>query len=102
MEVLMRICAINSTTFKSITEEHRKPPIEQEEPVIHHNHKKFNPVLTTGWIGAGAIATSIFTGIKRAPLLHKTAAFIGAASIAAHIGLISAYHHKHHNIDKNV
>ena len=96
----MKVSAINSfQKFSSITEEHRKPATEQPLPVHEfqpHQHKRVNPASVTGWVGAGAMGVAILAGVKKMPTLHKISAFIGAAAIAGHIGIISTFHHIHH------
>ena len=91
----MKIQSINTyPVFKSITEEHRKPPVETEQlPPIHK--KSVNPVSLTGWIGAAALLTSIVSGIKRINVLHKISAYTAVGAIAGHIGLVKSYHHAH-------
>lgn len=94
----MRVSTINSfPKFQSVTEEHRKPAVEQPHLPETHHHKAVNPASVTGWGGVIALGVAILSGIKRMPTLHKTAAFVGAALIAGHIGTITAFHRAHHH-----
>lgn len=95
--------------FRTITEENRKPPVESEQQPVCvpqppiHKHPRINPVSVTGWVGVGALATAISTGMsKSTKALHKIAAFIAVAAVAAHIGMVNARHNffKHIANDK--
>ena len=94
----MKLAAIGQQTynFKSVMETKRvkaekMPP---EHTIVEKNSRKvLNPVSTSGWIGVGALATTVISGIKHMPKTHKTAAFISVGAIATHIGLVSSRHH---------
>lgn len=93
---MMKIQSItNYPIFKAVTEEHRKPPVEIEQIQQNVHKKVLNPVSATGWVGVGAIATAIISGIKHLNKLHKISAFVGVGAIAGHIGLVKAHHHAH-------
>jgi hypothetical protein len=90
----MKVSAINTTNFKSITEVKRAEAEDfPNQPIIHHEHKKINPVSVTGWTGVAAMCTAVVSGMMHKPVLHKISAFIGVGAIAGHIGLVSASHH---------
>lgn len=77
---------INTTNFKSKNE-------QQAAPVSNHPHKKgVNPASLTGWIAAASMATAVVSAVLHKPKLHKVSAFTGVAAVAAHIGIIEAYH----------
>lgn len=94
----MQVSAIGHyQKFKSVTEEHRKPPVDVEQITLppEHHHKKYNPVAITGWLSVASMLTAVVSGIKHMHTLHKISAFTAVASIAGHIGLISANHPSH-------
>jgi len=93
LEIEMKV---NFSTIKPIATTHFKSKKEQNtDPAPQTAHKKnINPASLTGWIGLGAMVTAVVSGILHKPKLHKASAFIGVASIAAHVGIIETYHHK--------
>ena len=96
----MRVAPIGvSMNFKSNNINQQKQVDNNSTQTLSEDKpkKKTNWAAFTGWTAVAGVFITVISGYMKQPKTHILSAVVTAAAVAAHIGVISNHHGKHHH-----